>query len=867
VLCVIVCVLVLAACRTTVPEPSMQVRAGRLSKAIPVYSMHKIGPQHVQRGFATYFTDLNQDGHVDLLVGGRKPFTGFHVQWGDGQAHWRDQTGPVTGMEPRTFAVADVDGDGVLDVLTGGQGEQKGLQIWRHDAKNKWHLQSEPTSDGIFRDVVLADVNEDGWPDIVGARLDTGAQGGVYVWLNNGRGGWVPIAAPIVEGIFPDIVVADVNGDRHVDIVAARRSGDASKRLANGHWRTVGGVQIWRGDGTGRWMPEFLPADNDVESVTVADVNGDGRMDIVAGLYLQGIDLWLGGKNGWEHHKITPKGTWGSLRVGDIDGDGRRELIAASRDGRGLGVWRWFDGKFHVLHGWLPDRGIFTSVELGDVYGRGLLSVAAIRVDGTEEVWSMQRAKPLPATKFAGKPLGGGLNLYFDTASAHVSVKNRDAIDAWLAGLGMHSNKGVYFRLIGKADVRPVHSEIFPNNTALSRARAESVAALLRARGIPAGKISLEARGEQKLPLSGISKLAMDEAALRQDRRVQILAYSQRSVRLPLTVANNKKETDLFHVKENKTFKEIDGAAEYRVGAGDEIAVTLWSGKGKSTKNKVTVQNDGTVSLPFFPSLPVSGMTPSEIVDFITRRLQQFVRHPRVDMHVIQAKSKSVNIFGQVQSIQRQPTGPGNYYLKGKETVVQFLSRAGGSTKDADLSKVQLIRNGKIILLNLSRAIQQADWRENAVIDDGDRIFIPSLAQSKRRVYVLGEVKKPGIVEFSADIHFLDALSKAGGFNEAADIKDIRVVRADRDKPLIMAVAFNRLMEQGDLTQNLDLHDKDVIIIPAAPIANWNRMLKKLLPTIGALNTVSLTGVEVNILRDIIRGASSGGTTIVQAVK
>ncbi|MFQ5419704.1 MAG: SLBB domain-containing protein [Anaerolineae bacterium] len=70
-----------------------------------------------------------------------------------------------------------------------------------------------------------------------------------------------------------------------------------------------------------------------------------------------------------------------------------------------------------------------------------------------------------------------------------------------------------------------------------------------------------------------------------------------------------------------------------------------------------------------------------------------------------------------MQSLLRQPTGPGSYFLKGKETLVDFLSRAGGPTKDADLTKVQIIRGGKTVLLNLDHAIKQGDWSENAVLD------------------------------------------------------------------------------------------------------------------------------------------------------
>ena len=137
--------------------------------------------------------------------------------------------------------------------------------------------------------------------------------------------------------------------------------------------------------------------------------------------------------------------------------------------------------------------------------------------------------------------------------------------------------------------------------------------------------------------------------------------------------------------------------------------------------------------------------------------------------------------------------------------------------------------------MDLNRAIRQGDLSENAIIDDGDTIFIPSLAQSKRQVYVLGQVAKAGIVEFTGDINFLDAVSKAGGLTKDAYLPDIRILRADRDQPQILAVNFQRFLEEGDLTQNLALMDKDVLIIPSRPIANWNKFIEDISPSITLL--------------------------------
>ncbi|MFC1567763.1 polysaccharide biosynthesis/export family protein, partial [Pseudomonadota bacterium] len=474
----------------------------------------------------------------------------------------------------------------------------------------------------------------------------------------------------------------------------------------------------------------------------------------------------------------------------------------------------------------VPDYGVYFSLDLGDVYNQGQLDIAAVRADGGSEVWSGLKAMPAPKREFRGKAMGEKLSVFFDSGLATINEASQQSVDAWLSKFDVPLSK-IRFEIEGRADIRPIHSDLYPNNAALSQARAESIAAWLESKGARKEAVIIEAVGDTDPLPEGSEPLA-----LQQNRRVFIQAYAIDSVRLPEVTSS--KVRDLYHIDENRVFKVIDDIPDYKIGPGDELSLTFWQG-GKSEEHKVTVQGNGTVSLPYQEALKVSGLTPGEVDSYVTTLLARYERRPRVDVRVLKAKSKTVNIFGEVQSLTRQPTGPGRYYMSGKESLVDFLSRAGGPGKDADLSKVQITRNGKTITLNLERAIKQGDWTENAIVDHGDTIFVPSLAQSKRRVYVLGEVGTPGIIEFSGEINFLDAVSKSGGLGKNAYLPDIRVIRPDRDAPQILAVDFERFMERGDLTQNLALKDKDILIIPRRPIANWNLYVQEIMPSLQLL--------------------------------
>jgi hypothetical protein len=133
---------------------------------------------------------------------------------------------------------------------------------------------------------------------------------------------------------------------------------------------------------------------------TLADANGDGKLDIVSPPARIGpepiLHIWLGdGKGGFERWKLTfvseeggPADAgvdYGGVAAGDIDGDGKLDVVTASHGGGLLSFFGDGRGTFRVVRRGLPSRDFSAqAIALLDADGDGRLDIAASR-DSAEQ--------------------------------------------------------------------------------------------------------------------------------------------------------------------------------------------------------------------------------------------------------------------------------------------------------------------------------------------------------------------------------------------------------------------------------------------------------------------------------------------------
>jgi len=305
----------------------------------------------------------------------------------------------------------------------------------------------------------------------------------------------------------------------------------------------------------------------------------------------------------------------------------------------------------------------------------------------------------------------------------------------------------------------------------------------------------------------------------------------------------------MSQTKENSVFTEKNGIPEYIIGPGDILTINYWipytmtahTEEGfKQNTYTVVVRQEGKISYIFGDDIPVAGHTVKEVREILTEQVKKYIRNPRIEVTVKEYKSKSALLFGQINVLSTGISGPGKYPLTGRTTILDLIVSAGGpitgkdagiggvSPGNADLRAVEIIRKGKKYTVNLYNAMFRADASQNVLIDDGDVVTVPELPYYGERIYVFGEVNKPGIYRLKDAPDLLAAIANAGSYTLIAikpDIKIVREYRERRGKPIILSANLDQILMQGDLSQNIKLQDGDLVYVPRRVIGDINEFI------------------------------------------
>ena len=290
----------------------------------------------------------------------------------------------------RAIATADFNRDGWADVAHANTGGDT-VSVLLNNKTGGFALSSDiPVGHGPF-DIATADFNRDGAPDLAVANADNDT---ISVLIGNGRGGFsrTDIAAP---GNPRGITAADMNGDARPDIVY-------TAFLQNR-------VQVLDGDGAGRFSEGWsvVGVADRPQGVAAGDVNHDGRIDLAVAYASPGgglAILYRGASGNFDAHLLAGAQNLNVVTLADLNRDGWLDAAAASTGNNRLPVY--YGSPSGVLHAITLVTGLSPrGVAAADLNQDGRLDiVTANKESSTVSIFVAQ----VPRQTFAATELAAG---------------------------------------------------------------------------------------------------------------------------------------------------------------------------------------------------------------------------------------------------------------------------------------------------------------------------------------------------------------------------------------------------------------------------------------------------------------------------
>jgi polysaccharide export outer membrane protein len=144
--------------------------------------------------------------------------------------------------------------------------------------------------------------------------------------------------------------------------------------------------------------------------------------------------------------------------------------------------------------------------------------------------------------------------------------------------------------------------------------------------------------------------------------------------------------------------------------------------------------------------------------------------------------------------------------------------------KQTDLSVTVPVRSDGKISMPLANDIHAAGLTPNQLKDEITKkltkfveepvvsVIVESI--NSQKVSILGAVNTPGVYKIGCKISLLEALSLAGGMQEFADSKNIKIIRTEKDEKKLYNLNYDAIIDGIELKNNITIYPGDSVVVP-----------------------------------------------------
>ncbi|WP_456437355.1 T9SS type A sorting domain-containing protein [Psychroserpens sp.] len=321
--------------------------------------------------------DIDNDGDLDILAATHHNLNSFWLENNGGTEFISHPVG-MGPIEIRSTLTSDIDNDGDLDIIVGSS---VGIYWFENTNGNlSYDYQHFVYIDDRMDFIFLSDLDSDGNKDIIGFNITDDE----LVWFQNedGNGSFGPKIIISTSCDNPTMaVIGDIDGDGDSDIILSSRDDNKVAWYNNI-------------DGLGNFGSEQIITSNanGIIDVKVSDIDGDGDLDIIVPSTQDDKISWFENTNGFgffsiEHVITNTSDNVKSVSVNDIDGDGDMDILSSSSENNNLAWYENTDGNgtFDIANSITSSSNYPQKVSLADVDNDGDLD--ALIITGSSTVY------------------------------------------------------------------------------------------------------------------------------------------------------------------------------------------------------------------------------------------------------------------------------------------------------------------------------------------------------------------------------------------------------------------------------------------------------------------------------------------------
>lgn len=251
------------------------------------------------------------------------------------------------------------------------------------------------------------------------------------------------------------------------------------------------------------------------------------------------------------------------------------------------------------------------------------------------------------------------------------------------------------------------------------------------------------------------------------------------------------------------TFAPFDSAQvnpDYVIGTGDELQVRGWGMVDIDVS--AIVDRSGAIFIPRVGSVKVSGVQYKDLQGYLKKAVGKIYNNFELTASIAQTRAVQIYVVGHA-------VRPGTYTLSAMSTLLNALFTSGGPDATGSMRNIQLKRGAQTIsTFDMYDMLAKGDKSSDMTLRDGDVIYIPEVGPL---VALTGNVKQPAIFELKGNTNLADVMSWAGGFDSAAETKQVVVEKnVDNQYKTVVELVADRGINTSQLA-NIPVKPTDVL--------------------------------------------------------